>query len=69
MRQAFYDSCLQALTNSLFTELKRFDCLVNAELEIVRLTNPHIHVNGFNFLTSDIRTGFPLITFNPLCGN
>lgn len=56
---------LQALTNSLFTELKRFDCLVNAELEIVRLTNPHIHVNAYSFLISDIRTGYPLITFNP----
>lgn len=51
--------------DSLMLDLKRFDALVDAELEIIRLSNPHIHVDHRNFLINNIETGSPDITFNP----
>lgn len=56
---------IQALMDSLMLDLKRFDALVDAELEIIRLSNPHIHVDHRNFLINNIETGSPDITFNP----
>jgi hypothetical protein len=53
------------LMNSLMLDLKRFDSLVDAELETIRLSNPHIHIDHRNFLINNIETGAPDITFNP----